>query len=71
VCVEACPIGAIALVDGKTRVDEELRTGCGACVDARPLAKTAGADVTVADTRLLWQHRTPRSVAIVRGRCGH
>ena len=36
VCVEACPVGAIALVDGKPRVDEKLCTDCGACVDACP-----------------------------------
>jgi NAD-dependent dihydropyrimidine dehydrogenase PreA subunit len=35
-CVEVCPVGAIALVDGKARVDEELCTGCGACADACP-----------------------------------
>ncbi|MDY6877264.1 MAG: 4Fe-4S binding protein [Chloroflexota bacterium] len=33
-CVEVCPAGAIGLVDGKARVDEESCTGCGACVDA-------------------------------------
>ena len=36
VCVEMCPVGAIALVDGQARVDEETCTGCGACVDACP-----------------------------------
>ena len=35
-CVEVCPVGAIALVDGKARVDEELCTGCGVCLDACP-----------------------------------
>lgn len=35
-CMEVCPGGAIALVDGKARVDEELCTDCGACVDACP-----------------------------------
>lgn len=35
-CVEACPVGAIGLVDGKARVSEERCTGCGACVDACP-----------------------------------
>jgi NAD-dependent dihydropyrimidine dehydrogenase PreA subunit len=35
-CVEACPVGAMALVNGKARVDEETCTGCEACVDACP-----------------------------------
>ena len=35
-CVEVCPVGAIALLDGKARIDEELCTGCGACADACP-----------------------------------
>lgn len=33
-CVGVCPVGAIALADGKARVDEEACTGCAACVDA-------------------------------------
>jgi Fe-S-cluster-containing hydrogenase component 2 len=36
VCVEVCPVEAIALVDGKARIDEETCTGCRACVDACP-----------------------------------
>jgi NAD-dependent dihydropyrimidine dehydrogenase PreA subunit len=35
-CVEVCPAGAIALMDGKACIDEEACTGCGACVDACP-----------------------------------
>ena len=33
-CVEVCPMGAIALMDGKACIDEEACTGCRACVDA-------------------------------------
>jgi Fe-S-cluster-containing hydrogenase component 2 len=35
-CVEVCPVGAMALVDGKACVDEETCTGCEGCVDACP-----------------------------------
>ncbi len=35
-CVEACPVGAIALVDGKAHVAEEMCTGCGACLEVCP-----------------------------------
>ena len=35
-CVEVCPVGAIALLDGKAHIGEELCTGCGVCVDACP-----------------------------------
>ena len=35
-CVKVCPVGAIALMDGKAHLDEELCTGCGACASACP-----------------------------------
>jgi NAD-dependent dihydropyrimidine dehydrogenase PreA subunit len=35
-CVDACPVGAMALIDGKARVDEETCTGCKACMDVCP-----------------------------------
>ena len=35
-CADVCPVGAIALVDGKACVDEELCDGCGKCVDSCP-----------------------------------
>jgi NAD-dependent dihydropyrimidine dehydrogenase PreA subunit len=35
-CVEACPTGAIALVEDRARIDEALCTSCQACVDACP-----------------------------------
>jgi ferredoxin len=35
-CVEVCPAPAMALVDGKARVDEDACIGCEACVDACP-----------------------------------
>jgi len=33
-CVEVCPVGAMALVDGKASVDEETCIGCEACIGA-------------------------------------
>jgi NAD-dependent dihydropyrimidine dehydrogenase PreA subunit len=35
-CIEVCPVGAIALVDGKAQVAEETCTGCGACLKVCP-----------------------------------
>jgi len=35
-CVGSCPVGALALLDGMPRVDEEACTGCGVCVDVCP-----------------------------------
>lgn len=35
-CVEACPLDAISLNDGKAAVDEETCGDCGACVDVCP-----------------------------------
>jgi Fe-S-cluster-containing hydrogenase component 2 len=35
-CVEVCPVGAIALADGKACVNEETCIGCEACIGACP-----------------------------------
>jgi NAD-dependent dihydropyrimidine dehydrogenase PreA subunit len=35
-CVDACPVGAITLMDGKAHVDEETCTGCAACLEVCP-----------------------------------
>ena len=36
VCVEACPVGAIQLVDQRAVIDEALCTQCEACINACP-----------------------------------
>jgi ferredoxin len=36
VCVEACPVGAIQLVDQRAVIDDALCTQCEACIDACP-----------------------------------
>jgi len=36
VCVEACPVGAIQLVDQQAVIDDALCTQCEACTDACP-----------------------------------
>jgi NAD-dependent dihydropyrimidine dehydrogenase PreA subunit len=35
-CVDVCPVEAIALIDGKACVNEELCTGCEVCVSTCP-----------------------------------
>ena len=35
-CVEACPTGAIRLVEGVARVEQSLCRGCEACLEACP-----------------------------------
>ncbi len=36
VCMEACSVGAIQLMDQRAEIDEALCTQCEACVDACP-----------------------------------
>ncbi|MCS7238129.1 MAG: 4Fe-4S binding protein [Thermoguttaceae bacterium] len=35
-CRQACPTGAIEIVDGKAKIDESTCADCGACVDVCP-----------------------------------
>ena len=36
-CVNACPAGAIRLVEGKARIDQEKCTNCGKCIEICPV----------------------------------
>ncbi len=35
-CVDACPVQALSMKDGKSQVDESLCIDCGACVAVCP-----------------------------------
>jgi Fe-S-cluster-containing hydrogenase component 2 len=35
-CADVCPVGAMTLIDGKARVNEETCAGCQACVGVCP-----------------------------------
>jgi Fe-S-cluster-containing hydrogenase component 2 len=37
ICVNACPFGAISMVDGKARIDNDKCTDCGNCIQVCPL----------------------------------
>lgn len=37
VCVDSCPVDAIAMNDGQAEIDNFLCTRCGECFDACPL----------------------------------
>ena len=43
-CVEACPNGSIAMVDGKAEVNKDECIDCSACVDACTKAAIALGD---------------------------
>ena len=43
-CVEACPAGAISLVDGRARIDDATCADCGSCADACPQGAIVMAD---------------------------
>jgi NAD-dependent dihydropyrimidine dehydrogenase PreA subunit len=35
-CAEACPAGAISLIDGRAQIDDAACADCGSCADACP-----------------------------------
>ena len=36
-CVEACPVGAISMMDDKAKIDPETCSECLACIDECPV----------------------------------
>jgi len=36
-CLDACPVKAISMVDGKAHIDKEICISCGSCVGACPV----------------------------------
>lgn len=36
-CIPACPVDAISMVDGKAVINEEICIKCGACVGVCPV----------------------------------
>jgi Fe-S-cluster-containing hydrogenase component 2 len=55
-CMEACPTGAIYLVEGKATIDEALCRGCEACLPACP---SGAIYISTQDTETTEQTRLP------------
>jgi len=65
-CVEACPAGAVRLVDGKADIDATMCRGCEACVDACPERAIATVSEPVAaESRLVPAEPTARTALTV------
>ena len=45
-CMQACPKGAISMVNGKSHIDQTKCTGCGACAEKCPKKIITGRKVT-------------------------
>ena len=36
-CVDACPVKAIKMIDGKAHIDKDICISCGSCLGACPV----------------------------------
>lgn len=45
-CVAVCPVGAIAMVDGKAEINQDTCISCGACVSECPVEAISRGEVT-------------------------
>ena len=45
-CVAVCPVGAIAMVEGKAEINQDTCISCGACVSECPVEAISRGEVT-------------------------
>jgi NAD-dependent dihydropyrimidine dehydrogenase PreA subunit len=63
-CVEACPSGALYLVDGKAAVDNALCRGCEACLNTCPVGALALVPEQESSERQLAPQQEPEVIRV-------